>query len=192
MCVSPSFTPPGAEVGEFAARDAVALAAARQLQAVVAEAREAAVLEGAVAEPFAPHGAGHADGRLGEAADLGLRVGPDVGLVLAAWKPAGKYHSVCEKVSPRRTTRSTNCPASGRPSKRSTCCEHGGDGLDVGKLFPGTWQVVERPGSRVEIPFSRLVQELEGAFDVVEVARRKLEDRALAEADDALLFVHAQ
>src|ERR1039458_5705661 len=76
----------GAEVGELTLNDAVALAAARQLQTVVAEVRKPAVLEDAVAEPFAPDRARHPHRRLGEAADLGARLGPDIGLVLAAVK----------------------------------------------------------------------------------------------------------
>ena len=52
-------------------------------------------------------------------------------------------------------------------------------------------QVVERSASRVEIPLPRLIQELERALDIVKITRFQSEDRALAEADDAFLFVHA-
>ncbi len=73
-----------AEVGELTSNDAVSLAAARQFQAVVAEVRKPAVLEEAIAKTFTPHGAGHTHRRLGEPADFGFRLRPDVGLVLAA------------------------------------------------------------------------------------------------------------
>src|SRR6185369_8898419 len=58
------------EIAEFATRNPVRPAAARQLQAVGAEIRERASLKHAIPRPFAPDGAGHSDRGLRKSADL--------------------------------------------------------------------------------------------------------------------------
>src|SRR5664279_2075601 len=69
--------------------------------------------------------------------------------------------------------------------------ENWGNGLDFGYLLTSAGHVVESSGGGVEIPFPRLIQKLKGAFRVIEVTRLQPEDRALAEGDDAPLFIHS-
>ena len=154
----------GAEVGEFAPDDAVALAAARQFQAVVAEVREPAVLEGTVAQALAPHRAGHAHRRLGESADFGFRLRRDVRLVLAAVEARREIPFRVRESEATQHDALDELPGFGPAFEADHLREHGRNGLDFGKLLARARQVVERPGGGVEIPLPRLVQELEGAF----------------------------
>jgi len=77
------------EIKELTMDDAIALAAARKLQPVIAKIRKRAVIELRFVDAFAPDGARHADGSLGETANVeffGV-----AGLFLSL---GGKYHSV--------------------------------------------------------------------------------------------------
>src|ERR1035438_3488248 len=66
-----------------------------------------------------------------------------------------------------------------------------GNGLERLQSLAWQRQVVQRAASRIKIPLPRLIQELESALDVIKITRLQSEDRALAEVNDALLFVHA-
>src|SRR5437867_561388 len=62
----------GAEIGELTVDDAIALAAARKLQSVIAKTRKRAVIELGLVDAFAPDSARYADCGLGETANLEL------------------------------------------------------------------------------------------------------------------------
>ena len=182
---------PGAEVGKLTPRDTVFLAAACDLQAVVAEVREPAVLEHAVAHPFPPHRARHPHRRLAEAADLRFCVGCDARLVLSAVETIGETPFRVRKSQSVQQHTLDELPGLGPALEADHLHEHGRNGLDFGKLLTWARQVVERAGRVVEIPLTRLVQEFERPFRVIEVVRLQPEDGALAEADHALLLIHA-
>src|SRR5882724_564123 len=60
----------GTEIKELTMDDAITLAAARKLQPVIAKIRKRAVIELRFVNAFAPDSARHADGSLGETANL--------------------------------------------------------------------------------------------------------------------------
>src|ERR1035441_10251045 len=180
----------GTEVGELTLNDAVALAAARQFQAVVAEVREPAVFEDAVAEPFAPDRARHPHRRLGEAADLGARLRADTGLVLAAVKTRRETPFRVRESEAAQRNALDELSGFGPPFEADYLREQRRNGLDSGKPLARARQVVERPGCCIQIPLARLVQEFKGAFRIVKITWRELEDGALAEANDLIRFVH--
>src|ERR1039458_1045337 len=179
----------GAEVGELTLNDAVALAAARQFQAVVAEVRKPAVLEDAVAEPFAPDRAGHPHRRLGETADLGARLRPDIGLVLAAVEARRKTPLSMRKSETAQGNALDELSGFGPAFEADYLREQRRNGLYSVKPLARARHVVERPGCCIQIPLARLVQEFKSAFRIVKITRREFEDGALAEAHDVFLFV---
>src|ERR1035437_3137348 len=181
----------GAEVRELALNDAVSLTAARQFQAVVAEVRKAAVLEDAVAEPFAPDRAGHTHRRLGETADLGCWSRRDVRLIFPSAKARREIPFSVRESKAAHEDAFDELPGFGPTFETDYLRTHRCNRLDCGKLLAWPRQVVERPGGGIEIPLTRLVQEFKSAFRIVKITRPQFEDGVLAKANDVFRFVHA-
>src|ERR1035441_8654619 len=168
----------GAEVGELTSNDAVALAAERQLQAVVAEVRKPTVLEDAVAESFAPDRARHPHRRLGEAADLGARLGPDIGLVLAAVKTRREIPFRVRESEAAQHNALDKLSGFGPSFEADDLREQRRNGLHSGKPLARTRQVVKLAGGGIEIPLTRLVQEFKSAFRIVKITWRELDRKS--------------
>src|ERR1017187_9572793 len=146
----------GAEVGELTSNDAVALAAARQFQTVVAEVRKPAVLEEAVAEAFPPHRARHSHRRLGETADFGFRSRRDAWLILPAAKAGREIPFGVRESEATQHDALDELSGFGPAFEADYLREHRRNGLDFSKSLAGARQVVERPGGGVEIPLTQI------------------------------------
>ena len=188
----PEFDAAGAEVAQFATEHLVIMAAARQFQAIPAQMNKTTTVEHALPNTISLYSAGNPDRRLRKAAHFVRRGRPNLDLFSAPGKTAWEIPLRVREGEPAESELPHPLVIAGLAFKENQLRERGRDHLGTSRIFARLRQVIQGAGGAVEVPLAGDIEQFEGVFDIIKVARIEFEHTALAEARQPVRFIDAR